>query len=77
MPGPARGKARALGVLGSWVAAFGTGGTFTLQGDAGGFLGAANQGTTVVERMAGHFTGYRMASGSSLCSMDVMTLAQK
>ncbi len=62
---PEGARLRALGVLGSWVAAFGTGGTFTLQGDAGGFLGAANQGTTVVcERMAGHFTAYRMASGS-------------
>ncbi len=58
-------RLRALGVLGSWVAAFGKGGSFTLQGDAGSFLGAANQGTSVVcERMAGHFVGYRMAAGN-------------
>ena len=58
-------RLRALGVLGSWVAAFGKGGSFTLQGDAGSFLGAANQGTSVVcERMAGHFVGYRMAAGT-------------
>ena len=58
-------RLRALGVLGSWVAAFGSGGSFTLQGDAGSFLGAANQGTTVLcERMAGHFVGYMMESGS-------------
>lgn len=61
---PEGARLRALGVLGSWVAAFGSGGTFTLQGDAGGFLGAANQGTTIVcERMAGDFAGYRMAGG--------------
>lgn len=58
-------RLRALGVLGSWVAAFGKGGSFTLQGDAGSYLGAANQGTSVVcERMAGHFVGYRMAAGT-------------
>ena len=62
---PEGARLRALGVLGSWVAAFGSGGSFTLQGDAGSFLGAANQGTTIVcERMAGHFTGYLMESGS-------------
>ena len=50
---PEGARLRALGVLGSWVAAFGAGGTFTLQGDAGGFLGAANEGTTITcERMA-------------------------
>lgn len=58
-------RIRALGVLGSWVAAFGKGGSFTLQGDAGSYLGAANQGTTIVcERMAGNFTGYMMNSGT-------------
>ena len=62
---PEGARLRALGVLGSWVAAFGKGGTFTLQGDAGSYLGAANQGTSVVcERMAGHFVGYRMAAGT-------------
>jgi hypothetical protein len=62
---PEGARLRALGVLGSWVAAFGKGGSFTLQGDAGSFLGAANQGTSVVcERMAGHFVGYRMAAGN-------------
>ncbi len=58
-------RIRALGVLGSWVAAFGKGGSFTLQGDAGSFLGAANQGTAIVcERMAGDFAGYMMKSGT-------------
>ena len=38
---PEGARLRALGVLGSWVAAFGTGGSFTIQGDAGSFLGAA------------------------------------
>lgn len=58
-------RLRALGVLGSWIAAFGHGGSFTIQGDAGSFLGAANQGTTIVcERMAGHFAGFAMAGGS-------------
>ncbi len=53
---PEGARLRALGVLGSWVAAFGTGGSFTIQGDAGSFLGAANQGTTIVcERMAGNY----------------------
>ena len=62
---PEGARLRALGVLGSWVAAFGTGGSFTIQGDAGSFLGAANQGTTIVcERMAGHYTGYHMETGS-------------
>ena len=62
---PEGARLRALGVLGSWVAAFGSGGSFTLQGDAGSFLGAANQGTAIVcERMAGHYTGYMMESGS-------------
>ena len=62
---PEGARLRALGVLGSWVSAFGQGGTFTLQGDAGSFLGAANQGTSVIcERMAGHFVGYRMAAGT-------------
>jgi hypothetical protein len=62
---PAGARLRALGVLGSWVAAFGLGGSFTVQGDAGSFLGAANQGTTVMcEQMAGHYTAYGMADGS-------------
>lgn len=62
---PEGARIRALGVLGSWIAAFGRGGSFTIQGDAGSFLGAANQGTTIVcERMAGHFTGFAMQKGS-------------
>lgn len=61
---PKGSRIRALGVLGSWVSAFGKGGSFTVQGDAGSFLGAANDGTTIVcERMAGNFTGYKMRSG--------------
>ena len=39
---PKGARIRALGVLGSWVSAFGQGGSFTVQGDAGSFLGAAN-----------------------------------
>lgn len=62
---PEGARLRALGVLGSWVAAFGKGGSFTIQGDAGSFLGAANQGTTIVcERMTGHYTGYAMNAGT-------------
>tara|TARA_B100001113_G_scaffold288646_1_gene244508 strand:- start:300 stop:1874 length:1575 start_codon:yes stop_codon:yes gene_type:complete len=62
---PEGARLRALGALGSWVAAFGKGGSFTLQGDAQGFLGAANQGTNITcEGMAGDFAGYRMAGGS-------------
>jgi hypothetical protein len=61
---PEGARLRALGVLGSWVAAFGSGGSFTVQGDAGSFLGAANQGTSIVcERMAGAYTGYAMNDG--------------
>jgi hypothetical protein len=61
---PTGSKMRALGVLGSWIAAFGSGGNFTIQGDAGAFLGAANRGNTIVcEQMAGDFSGYAMRSG--------------
>ena len=45
---PEGSKLRALGVLGSWIAAFGKGGTFTIQGDSGSFLGAGNDGNTVI-----------------------------
>ena len=38
---------RALGTLGSWTAAFGKGGSFTIQGDTGSFLGAANDGNVI------------------------------
>jgi hypothetical protein len=55
---------RALGVLGSWTAPFGSGGTFTLQGDAGAFLGAGNRGNVIVcERLAGDFAGFAMRDG--------------
>ena len=38
-PGIPKGaKIRALGTLGSWTAAFGKGGSFTIQGDTGSFL---------------------------------------
>ena len=61
---PIGSKMRALGVLGSWVAAFGSGGNFTIQGDAGAFLGAGNRGNSIVcEQMAGNFAGYGMRSG--------------
>ena len=57
-------KIRALGTLGSWTAAFGKGGIFTIQGDSGSFLGAGNDGNTITcERSAGNFVGYGMASG--------------
>ena len=61
---PLGSKMRALGVLGSWTAAFGSGGNFTIQGDAGAFLGAGNRGNTIVcEQMAGNFPGFAMRSG--------------
>ena len=44
---PKNSKLRALGVLGSWIAAFGKGGTFTIQGDSGSFLGAGNDGNNI------------------------------
>ena len=64
-PGIPKGaKIRALGVLGSWAAAFGKGGTFTIQGDSGSFLGAGNDGNTIsCEKSAGNFVGYGMKSG--------------
>ena len=50
---PKGARMRALGTLGSWTAAFGSGGSFTLQGDSGAFLGAANRGNTIAcERLA-------------------------
>lgn len=61
---PEGAKIRALGTLGSWTAAFGKGGTFTIQGDAGSFLGAANNGNVITcERSAGNYAGFAMASG--------------
>lgn len=64
-PGLPKGaRIRALGVLGSWTAAFGRGGSFTIQGDAGAFLGAGNDGTSIrCEQLSGHFTGFAMHSG--------------
>ncbi|MDA8546712.1 hypothetical protein N9L11_02900 [Euryarchaeota archaeon] len=61
---PTGSRMRALGVLGSWIAAFGSGGNFTIQGDSGSFLGAGNRGNTIVcEQLAGNFAGYAMRSG--------------
>lgn len=61
---PEGAKLRALGVLGSWIAAFGKGGTFTIQGDSGSFLGAGNDGNTVIcERSSGNYAGFAMKSG--------------
>ena len=61
---PKGARMRALGTLGSWTAAFGSGGSFTLQGDSGAFLGAANRGNTIAcERLAGDFAGYAMKDG--------------
>ena len=64
-PGIPKGaKIRALGTLGSWTAAFGKGGVFTIQGDSGSFLGAANNGNQITcERSAGNYAGFAMASG--------------
>ena len=64
-PGIPKGaKIRALGTLGSWTAAFGKGGMFTIQGDVGSFLGAANNGNQITcERSAGNYAGFAMSSG--------------
>ena len=64
-PGLPKGaKIRALGKLGSWTAAFGNGGTFTIQGDVESYLGAGNDGNTITcERSAGNYAGYGMKSG--------------
>ncbi|HJL59366.1 MAG TPA: hypothetical protein QF621_03345, partial [Candidatus Thalassarchaeaceae archaeon] len=64
-PGLPKGsKLRALGTLGSWIAAFGKGGTFTIQGDSGSFLGAGNNGNTITcERNSGNYAGFAMNSG--------------
>ena len=64
-PGIPKGaKIRALGTLGSWTAAFGKGGFFTIQGDVGSFLGAANNGNQITcERSAGNYAGFAMSSG--------------
>ena len=64
-PGLPKGaKVRALGKLGSWTAAFGNGGTFTIQGDVESYLGAGNDGNTITcERSAGNYAGYGMKSG--------------
>jgi glutamate synthase domain-containing protein 3 len=61
---PVGSKLRALGVLGSWIAPFGKGGSFTIQGDSGSFLGAGNDGNTIIcERSSGNYTGFAMKSG--------------
>ena len=61
---PSGAKIRALGTLGSWTAAFGKGGIFTIQGDVGSFLGAANNGNQITcERSAGNYAGFAMSSG--------------
>ncbi len=61
---PEGSKLRALGVLGSWVASFGMGGNFTIQGDSGSYLGGGNNGNTIIcERSSGDYTGFAMKSG--------------
>lgn len=64
-PGLPKGaKIRALGLLGSWTASFGQGGTFTIQGDSGSFLGAGNNGNTITcEKSSGNYAGFAMNSG--------------
>ena len=61
---PKGSRMRGLGVFGSWIAPYGQGGSFTIQGDTGSFLGAANNGNTILcERMAGNHAGYAMRKG--------------
>ena len=61
---PPKSKVRSLGVLGSFVAAFGKGGTYTHQGVIGSFFGAANDGNILTcERNAADYTGFRMENG--------------
>lgn len=61
---PEGARIRALGVFGSWIAPFGLGGKFTIQGDVGSFLAAGNNGNTVTcERLAGNHAGYAMNEG--------------
>jgi hypothetical protein len=61
---PEGARIRALGKLGSWVAAFGRGGSFTIQGDAEHFLGAGNNGVSITcEQFAGNYAGYMMFDG--------------
>jgi hypothetical protein len=61
---PKGSRMRGLGVFGSWIAPYGQGGSFTIQGDTGAFLGAANNGNTILcERMAGNHAGYAMRTG--------------
>ena len=61
---PPKSKVRSLGLLGSFVAGFGKGGTYTHQGEIGSFFGAANDGNILTcERNAADYTGFRMISG--------------
>jgi len=61
---PTGAKIRALGTLGSWTAAFGKGGIFTIQGDTGSFLGAGNNGNEITcERSSGNYAGFAMQDG--------------
>ncbi len=61
---PEGARIRALGKLGSWVAAFGKGGSFTIQGSAEHFLGAGNRGVAVTcEQFAGNHAGFMMYDG--------------
>jgi hypothetical protein len=61
---PEGARIRALGKLGSWVAAFGQGGSFTVQGSTEHFLGAGNRGVAITcEQFAGNFAGFMMFDG--------------
>jgi hypothetical protein len=61
---PEGARIRALGKLGSWVAAFGQGGSFTVQGSTEHFLGAGNRGVAITcEQFAGNFAGFMMYDG--------------
>ncbi|MDP7203788.1 MAG: hypothetical protein QGF72_06630, partial [Candidatus Poseidoniaceae archaeon] len=61
---PEGARLRMLGALNDCVAAFSTGGNFTLEGTAGELFGAWNNGGNLsVERGVGAFLGYGMCDG--------------
>ena len=61
---PKEQKIRALGLLGSWTASFGQGGTFTIQGDSGSFLEPVMMVAAITcEKSSGNYAGFAMNSG--------------
>ena len=69
-------RLRALGVLGSWVAAFGSGGSFTIQGDAGSFTGSGQSRNQHRLRANGWTLHRRLPNGlePSRCSTERATI---